>query len=276
MNCDEVRRHWHLYYDSEGDAEVFLRINEHLEACPECAEWFRRQNEFEDRMERHLGRQPPTPELWQFVCQRTGLGRPVSPDSSKTARLLFAAAGVLAASLLVAALGWYFSGGRDGQSAEAPHLADTALTQLTAGCHEELVQGNKSVEFTSRSDLEVEDYIRQRVNFPVRCPPRKDTGFLVEGTGVCRVADRQAAYLVGRLDDKRISIFILPQEVLSHYPDLRRALRQGGPHRERRDGYEIVMNRVDRNVVVVIGRTQARHLVRVLEAYGTYPEGHHG
>ncbi|MDA1229364.1 MAG: zf-HC2 domain-containing protein [Planctomycetota bacterium] len=51
MNCKETRRHWNLYYDSEGDAELHFQLNEHLEHCAECANWFDKQNRLESLIE---------------------------------------------------------------------------------------------------------------------------------------------------------------------------------------------------------------------------------
>ena len=50
MTCNEVRQHWMLYVDSEGDAELHFRISDHLGMCSACAEWFAGQQRFEQAL----------------------------------------------------------------------------------------------------------------------------------------------------------------------------------------------------------------------------------
>lgn len=50
MNCQQVRRHWDLFHDSEEEAEVYWQVNEHLRQCPDCAEWFARQSALEETL----------------------------------------------------------------------------------------------------------------------------------------------------------------------------------------------------------------------------------
>src|SRR5919109_5598781 len=102
MNCDEVRLHWELYYDSEGDSELYLRINEHLMECPACSKWFFRQARFEDALSAQLAASSPTPELWERVLSDAGI-----VEAARTRGWAFFAPFLaLAASLLVAVGIW--------------------------------------------------------------------------------------------------------------------------------------------------------------------------
>src|ERR1043166_309139 len=78
MNCQAVRQHWNLYHDSEGDGELHFRINEHLGACPDCAQWFSQQCRLEELLEERLRAQPATREMWNQVLAPCGLVRPTS------------------------------------------------------------------------------------------------------------------------------------------------------------------------------------------------------
>ena len=127
------------------------------------------------------------------------------------------------------------------------------------------------MEFASRSDLDVEAYLRRRVSFSVRCPPRHDTGFLVRGAGVCQLDRSEAAYLAGEVDGNAVSIFILPSQSLTHFPHQQQALQREATHRCREGKYEMVMAEIDRSVVLVVGQVDSERLRRVLQAYGTYP-----
>lgn len=262
MNCDEARSHWDLYHDSEGGEELYFQINAHLGQCSPCAEWFHQQSRLEELIAEKLGPSQPTSELWKAVLNQSGIARPAS------IRRWFFLGGLVAtaACLLVAFSVWH----------QSRNSASSDLAQLAAICHEELVEGKRAVDFASQSDLKVERYLRERVSFPVRCPPRGDTGFLVEGAGICRIAGSQAAYLVGSIDGKRVSIFILDRDSLSRFPPQHQAVQREGTHQCRERGYGMVMAEIDRNVVLVVGQGNPRTLLKVLKAYGTYPDSHHG
>ena len=122
------------------------------------------------------------------------------------------------------------------------------------------------------SDREVEQYLKQRVSFPVRCPPREDAGFAVSGGGVCTIAGNSAAYVVGQVESQDVSIFILPAERLAQFVLERDALSQEVIYHCREGNYDMVLASIDRNVVVVVGTGTRDQLERVVRAYGTYPE----
>jgi anti-sigma factor RsiW len=259
MTCNEARQHWNLYHDSEGDAELHFQINEHLAVCPDCAEWFSQQSRLERLLAEKLASGPPTPGLWARVLTRSGLAKPAA-----TRRWRWFAGVAACAALLLLAVLWYATAWR------VPPGPD--LARLTADWHQRLAEGEEKPAFRSDSDLEVEGYLRQRVSFPVRCPPRKDAGFAVEGAGVCKLAEQPAAYLSGRVDDAPVSIFVLPRDSLNAFPQQRDALRTGSKHRWREGPYEVVLAAIDHNAVLVIGQTNPERLERVVSAYGTYPE----
>jgi hypothetical protein len=256
MNCNEARQHWSLYHDSEGDAELHFQIGAHLGECPQCAEWFSQQGLLEHLLADKLGSQRPTPELWDQVLGRCGLARPAR------ARRWVWLAGVAASVVLAVFVYWHWF-----RVSPGPNLAE-----LTAAWHQRLTEGGEPVQFHSESDLEVERYLRKQVSFPVRCPPRKDAGFAVHGAGVCRLADQPAAYLAGNVDERPVSIFVLPRDSLAVFPHQQAALRKQSQHQCREGRYEMVMAVIDRNAVLVIGEAKTERLAKVLKAYGTYPD----
>jgi anti-sigma factor RsiW len=261
MNCNEARQHWNLYHDSEGDAELHFQISEHLATCPDCAEWFSQQTRLEALLAEKLGSQPPTPELWNQVLSHCGLTRP-----APARRWLWLTGVAACAAMLVVALLWTPN--------RWPVRPSPDLAKLTAARHQRLVDGEEAPELQSRSDLEVEDYLRKRVSFPVRCPPRKDAGFAVGGAGVCMLGEQPAAYLSGRVDKAPVSIFVLPRDSLTAFPHQQEALLTEKTHRCREGQYAMVLGVVDKNAVLVIGQTEPERLEKVLGAYGTYPDHH--
>ncbi|MBI3840058.1 MAG: zf-HC2 domain-containing protein [Planctomycetia bacterium] len=259
MNCNEARQHWNLYHDSEGDVELHFRIEEHLANCPGCVEWFHKQSRLEDLLVQKLAAHTPEPELWNRVLVASGLVKPAS-----TRRwILFSGMAACAAAVVLLLL-W------NGRPSSAVTAND--IVELTSNWHERLATGKEPLQFRSQSDLEVEDYLRHQVSFPVRCPPRKDAGFAVQGAGVCRLADQPAAYLAGHVDMTPVSIFVMRRESLAAFPHQRAAMH-GKIQRSRAGSLESVLGVIDRNAVLVVGRTDPDKLDRVLRAYGTYP--HH-
>jgi hypothetical protein len=256
MNCNEARQHWNLYHDSEGDPSLHFEINEHLAVCPDCAQWFSEQSRLEHLLAEKLKAPPPTPELWDKVLSRAGLKRP-----ARSRRLLLIAGVAASAAAAAAFLLWFqlFSGGND-------------LARLAADRHRRLAEKVEKPELESGSDLAVEGYLRERVNFPVRCPPRKDAGFEVQGAGTCKLGGQPAAYLSGRVGSAPVSVFILHRDSLEHFPRQLRAVRREKTFRGREGHYEMVLRVIDQNAVVVIGEADPRSLEQVLNAYASYPD----
>ncbi len=258
MNCIEARQHWNLYHDSEGDADLHFRISEHLAECPQCALWFAQQSRLENLLADKLRPDTPTPELWDAVVRHCGLKR------RRPTRRGLLLAGVAASLILLAGITWYAV---HSAGAPAPDMA-----KLSAQWHRRLEVGDEMPQFRSHSDLEVEGYLRQRVSFPVRCPPRKDAGFAVQGAGVFRLADQSAAYLAGYVDAAPVSIFVLQRDSMTAFPRQQEALATQKTHRCQEGQYAMVMGIIDKNAVLVIGQTDTARLERVLSAYGSYPD----
>ncbi len=266
MRCDEARRLWSLYHDSEGDADTHYRISEHLSVCPDCAEWFHVRSDLENRLTERLRDNIPDEAMWSQVLQQAVLSQGESRRRSSSwaydSRRFWIAAslgGVVCLLSLFWLSAWYFS---------------PDLSHLTAQWHTRLEAGEETLQFRSESDEEVENYLRERVTFPVRCPPRQDSGFKVQGAGVFRLADHPAAYLSGSVDSAPVSIFVLPSHSLQDFPRQRQALKRSSEHRASAGEYAVVWGVIDQNAVMVVGQAESRRLQRVLQAYGSYPDHH--
>ncbi len=261
MNCHDARRHWDLYHDSEGDAELHFQLNEHLENCAECAEWFHGQSRLESLIRERLNRvtKDDSPAVdWSKVLARAG----VTPAKRSNVWSVFGSVLVALAAGILLMIG--FVGGFSGD--ELPDLAT-----LSAEVHDGVLAGSLHPDFESESDLDVDRYLVNHVPFSVRCPPRKDSGFVVRGAGLCKMADQSTAYVVGSVDRQPVSIFVLPQEILEKYPQQRDELRRAALTSYRKGQTEIAISIIDRNLVLVAGNVDQAKLTRVLNSYGTYP-----
>jgi len=262
MNCQETRRHWDLFYDSEGDAELHFQLNEHLENCVECAEWFDKQSRLESLIEQRLAATPSGESSVQVDWSRVLNGAGVIPATKSRSWVFFSSSILALAASLLLIIGLYgLPFGDDSPS----------LSHLSAEIHEHVSAGSLRPEFESQSDIEVDEYLLKKVSFPVRCPPRKDSGFAVAGAGLCELSDQPAAYVVGTVDQRPVSIFVLPKESLNAFPHQRAVLRREPMAIFREGDTEMVLSIVDRNLVLVAGDVERAKLTRVLKSYGTYP-----
>lgn len=261
MNCHDARRYWDLYHDSEGDADLHFQLNEHLENCAECAEWFHKQSRLEslvkDRLAGDAGERASAVD-WSRILTGAGVTPARRPRSwGVFGTLLVAlAAGIL---LMIGFVGGFTPDG-------SPNLA-----HLSAEVHQNVSAGSLRPEFESESDIDVDRYLVNRVPFPVRCPPRKDSGFAVRGAGMCQLSNQSAAYVVGSVDQQPVSIFVLTKESLNEFPELREILQREPMTACREGNSEMVLSVFDKNLVLVIGNVERTKLTRVLNSYGTYP-----
>jgi anti-sigma factor RsiW len=246
-----------FYLDSEGDPELHLHINDHLGMCPACAEWFARQQRFEQALTERLAAGRVTPALWAKALERAGL-----PRSALVRRRWLLQGGLVAAAVLLAAgIVWLVM--RPAHSHDLPLVA--------AEWHQQLLHGDLKPEFVSQSSRQVDRYLKKRVPFRVHCPPAKDVDFYVNGAGVRTLNDRQqAAYIVGQVRQARVSILVLDRAALDDFPLEKNYLLGGKRHRCREGKYQMVSGIFAENVVIVIGAAPAEDLEKLFNAYGSY------
>jgi len=263
MNCEQAKQHWHLFHDSEGDAELHHQINEHLAMCPDCARWYFQQSRLEEAVVDRLRVGQPSKLMWDRIRSQC-----VDKQTSAGRQWPFARGVIgLAALIVVAIVGMLWYGAAGAGSGGGPDLA-----KLSVALHGDLASGREALKLSSRSPREVEDYVRARVSFPMRCPPREDAGFQVAGGGVCHFENDPVAYVVGDVDGQRVSIFIMARESLAKYPAQHEMLRRQGAWSDRRGSCGVAMGELDQNLILVVGQMDSRRLTRVLKAYGSYPD----
>jgi anti-sigma factor RsiW len=252
MNCTEARQHWMLYLDSQGDPELHLRVRDHIGECPACAKWFAEQQRLEQGIGKCLSAGPSTPELWTRVLSKAG----IQPPAVRRRRwpVVVACAAAAAAVLLAVVIGLQIAG--------RSHSTD--LTRNAADLHEQWLRGEVSPDFVSSSDHEVDRYLKTSVPFRVHCPPRTDVNFQVQGAGVRTIGQHQAAYIVGKVGQAKVSILVLEKAAWG--------TGKKGPQHCREGEYQVVSGIVADNLVVVISTAPADTLEKLLSAYGTYHE----
>ncbi len=273
MKCQEARRHWDMFYDSEGDAELHHQLNRHLEGCAACAQWFDQQSRLESLIETQLKSdvsfgssyaRDTTEVDWSKIL----IGAGVNPAPQTRRRSIFRAS-IFGSALLALAASMLLIVGFPSwnrQDDDSPNL-----TQLSSEVHHHVSTGGLRPDYESDSDIDIDQYLLKRVAFPVRCPPRKDSGFVVSGAGLCEFENQPAAYVVGSVDQRPVSIFVLPRESLVAFPRQQAELGRSLVGAKRTANCEMVYSIIDKNVVLVMGDVDLEKLTRVLKSYGTYP-----
>ena len=263
MKCHEVRKLFPLYYDSEGDAELQLRIGDHLAACETCRGWFSRESrQFHEMEERIRGDVEPTADVWSRIeerCER--------PAVAKVAALRsWPALTAVAVAILLLAIGLV---GLSNRSKER-------LSAQAVSVHDAYVRGAQRPLLSSESVEEIERWLHSSAGFSVRCPPQGQADFRLRGANVRRFGDRTAAHIVGSVRDRPVSIFVLPGDSLAEYPHLRRHLVSEGDRHACREGrYQMVVCIRHGHIVLAMGEDSPQVLNQVLQGYGSYHEDHH-
>jgi hypothetical protein len=254
MNCTEARQSWMPYLDNEVDRELHRRIRHHLGDCSACCRWFVVRQRLEEKIDKCLKAGKASPDLWARVMSKARVAQPAAQRRQwRVVVGVFAAAAIVLLALLIVQY--------------ARRSPSTELARNVAEWHEQRIRENVHPDFVSTSDQEVDHYLKSKVPFRVHCPPRTDVDFTVQGAGVCFMMDqRQAAYIVGHVGQAPVSILVLDRAGLVGFV-------QEGFHHYREGNYQVASGVIADNVVVVIGTTSADVLDRLLNAYGSYPEG---
>lgn len=258
-DCNDIRKFFHLYYDSEGGAELHFQISDHLATCPQCKAWFAREARTQGLLDDLLARGQVNPSTWQTIEQQLLTDAAVPASRSKGLWML-----ALAASVIVAVGLWSLT-----------RLGDSdSLGRLAATEHENYVSGSWQAEVVSSSVEEVEQRLRPRAGFAVRCPPRGQAGFELKGGGLCRLKRELGVHIVGEVDRQPVSVFVLPFQSLRAFPQMREHLPAEGRLHECREGrYQMVAGLLHGHVVLVLGRAPRDVLVEILRGYGAHHSG---
>ena len=260
MKCHEARKLFPLYYDSEGDAEVQLHIGDHLAMCPDCRAWFEREARVQDALTGLIARGDVDEAMWRRIETAVVPRRAAQPRNP-----LHAGIAVLAVSLAIAiGLTFWLANGGDNPS-------NVHLSRLAAVEHDRYVKGDWQATLASDSVEEVEGWLREHAGFAVRCPPQGRRGFRLQGGGVCRLHGEASAHIVGDIDGKRISIFVLNGSSLPVFPELQTHLARAGQiHQCHEDPYDMVATQRHGHVVIVMGESDVDALREVLLGYGSH------
>lgn len=132
MNCQECRRWWSPYLDSELDSTKTFEVSEHLRNCPACRARFEREERVDELMKRSLRATRMPEDMWSDLTRR--VRRSPQRVRSVWARPLAIAASIV---MLITAGVLFFHGQPQeaAQAAQVERMADllrAATPQLVA------------------------------------------------------------------------------------------------------------------------------------------------
>lgn len=202
--CRDIRKLLDAHLDGELDVRESLRVESHLQGCPECREIFLQEKEYRELV---LSNKPVTaaPEF-ASRCIQTALDREVRRRirARRSWRLPWVAASL---ALIAAGAGAFVAISES--SGRVPRLVKVAVEE-----HSDYLRNPASLDVTSSDGAVVSTWLQERLGFDIDIP-KIPTQFPMELVGGSVVADAQtptAAYLAYRVDGETVSLLVTPPQ----------------------------------------------------------------
>jgi anti-sigma factor RsiW len=217
MRCHEARNLLGPYLDSELDAKTSLDIGQHLQSCADCARVFDAETKFEARISTAVRPGPISSALWAKVEAK--LAAPSWWDSIRSlqtpGRLGLTTA--LAAMVVLLALAFW----------PGTHVPD--LARAVGQDHQEFLQGKFGPEFSGSLPDSVARRLDTRLDPAAFTQLPSAAGFQASGSRLCFLRGVPAAWTLGHYANSLVSIIVLKQSELDHFPQIRERLQSGDP-----------------------------------------------
>jgi len=257
MKCNEIRNLVLAYLGSELDAKTTQEIELHLQTCAECAELFEQERKFNERAFRVLGRGHATTELWEQLESKV-----VAPrwwerlwETMPAARLGLAAVAAAAVILLAVTL-WPW--------APVPDLA-LAVKQD----HQEFLDGKFAPDFSGAIPDAVARRLDERLDAGAFGQLPSAHGFAVKGSRLCFLRGVPVAWTLGYYSNVAVSVFVLKQRELEHFPEMKQRLESGEPVVCARSGrYHFAARLVGQHVICAVAETSKSVVEELVKSVG--------
>lgn len=233
MSCDTAKSRVFPYVDGELDPSVRAEMDAHLTSCPSCRRLVETELAFHAAYIAPLRPDPAPAALRDAVARLTAqLAR--DRRHARHRRRVRGVVLALAAALLFA-LG--VTVGVGVQAVRGTHAMLAELTEASVLQHQRLVQGLLPPDIVGVSPKHAEAWFRSRLSFNVSLPELKNENLTLLGARISHLASIEVAALEYRVDDKNVSLFVLPEDA---YARLR--LRDKPKFKVMRHrGYDVIM-----------------------------------
>jgi anti-sigma factor RsiW len=206
MNCELTKSHIFAYVDGELTRELREAMEQHLAGCSACRRCVEQELTFRDRYVARLRPDAAPPQLRESVDRLLG-GLVGTPRSRPRAPVWIA--GAMAAVLLLA-LGVALGIGLQTMWQRADLLAE--LTEASVEQHQKLASGQLPPDLTDGSPRSAEAWFRRRLDFNVTLPDLASDNLTLLGARISHLGSVPAAALEYRLDERNVSLFVIPDE----------------------------------------------------------------
>ena len=217
MKCHEVHRLIGPYLDYELDAKTSFDIAEHLQSCDDCAGLVEAERRLDERIVSVLRRGEKTPELWRQLEVRIAAPSIWQRLSRRPRLTTVSLAGAMAAFTLALSIWFWWRG----------HPLDLAV--VAEQDHREFLAGSFQPNFTGAPPASVVATFGGRLDAAAFGKRPAVAGFRSEGSRLCHLSGVPTAWTLGRYQDVTVSLIVLKQSELEHFPQFRRRLESGEP-----------------------------------------------
>ena len=210
MTCKLALTRLFEYLDGELSPDQCHVVEDHLGACPDCQHRLELERAFREIYAVPL-RPDPVPAAVRERAERllASLAEsPAAPRAPRFGRRRAVVTAVLATFLVGGALtALTLTWAQRAASASLVRLADASVEQ-----HQKLARGLLPFDIARVSPKEAEQWFGNKLDFNVRLPELKDETLTFLGGRVSHLRDVEVAALEYRVDQKNVTLFIMPDE----------------------------------------------------------------
>jgi anti-sigma factor RsiW len=207
--CKIPRTEIFQYLDAELAPADRTRVETHVASCSDCAQLVRIERAFRTAYMDRLTPDPAPDSVREGVSRL--LAALPDPGSVRRASRRLTPAAMLAGGVGLLVLGAFLGAGvRDVW--RGPGLSIVQLADASVDHHQKLVRGLLPLDIKAASARDAEAWFKSKLDFNVSIPEVKDHRVTLLGGRISHLRELEAAALGYRVDDKPVSLFIIPEE----------------------------------------------------------------
>ncbi len=252
MRCHEARKFLGPYLDSELDAKTSLEIEQHLETCRECAQYFGAEQKLDQHIFSILRQGQKTGPLWERVesqIKASGFWATVR-RFPRLMRIGLATAMVLFLTLML----W-------------PKTHRMELASAIEKDHRAYVEGYLTAEFTGALPENLAPKLAGRLDAAAFSTLPVSASFRADGARLCHLSGVPVAWMMARCDNVPVSWIVLKKAELDRFPQAKRRFERGQPVVCIRTGrFQFAARVVGQHVVCAIADAPKAQLEELLKS----------